>query len=348
MKVLWCTGWSKTSFSGAQTQADLLITLLNQIPKIDVEPTNYPPLGIKSDDKYLLGEEMSDNPIYFPTHDLLDMVKEIEPDLVMFQCHSDLLLRDISRIQELGVKTVIRLGLNLTEILLSGLGHRSLDKMVKVITLPDHVVCASSYTEQRTRAFRPENTSVIPTCIDSSRFKPSTCRDSTVGTMGRIMPIKNHLMLLEAIKLANDKQYTELGIIGNGPLLPAYQGIVQILGLQNVVRFTGIMHDLQLLFDEISVFALPSWTENHPQAVLEAYACHVPCIVSDLGWGREFRCLHAFPDDPEQWAEFMIELLDNDTMREEVIKMQNKELKEKYEASVVVPQYIKLFQDLTE
>ena len=44
----------------------------------------------------------------------------------------------------------------------------------------------------------------------------------------------------------------------------------------------------------------------------------------------------------------MIELLDNDTMREEVIKRQNKELKEKYEASVVVPQYIKLFQDLTE
>lgn len=348
MRGLWCTGWSRSSFSGAQTQADLLVTLLNRIPGVDIEPVNYPPLGLKSDDKYILGDEMGTQPVYFPTRDLLDLVNELEPDLVMFQCHNNLLLRDIPRIQELGIKTMIRLGLNLTEILLSGLGQKGLDQMVKVITLPDHVVCASSYTKRRTLAFRPENTSVIPTCIDSARFEPSTCRDPTVGTMGRIMPIKNHLMLLEAIKLANNTQYVELGIAGDGPLMSAYQGIVHILGLEDRVRFTGIMDDLQLLFNEISVFALPSWTENHPQAVLEAYACGTPCIVSGLDWGYEFDCVHASPDDPKEWAEMLLKLLNRNEFRDHIIQKQNKELEEKYDAFVVAPQYIELFQALIE
>lgn len=76
-------------------------------------------------------------------------------------------------------------------------------------------------------------------------------------------------------------------IVGDGPLRQGLVEQARNLRLEQNVFFAGFKEDIRPYLHAGSVFILTSHKEGLPLAILEAMACGMPCIVTDVGGSRE-------------------------------------------------------------
>lgn len=112
--------------------------------------------------------------------------------------------------------------------------------------------------------------------------------DIVIGTVARIQDVKNHRGLVAAFarlrELAPEqRERLRLSIVGDGPLMGAVREQVASLGLQDVVWLPGARADVAALLHGFSLFALPSLAEGTPVSMLEAMACGLPVVASNVG-----------------------------------------------------------------
>lgn len=134
-------------------------------------------------------------------------------------------------------------------------------------------------------------TLMIANGVDTDRFRPSVraARDEfVIGTVGRIQDVKNQSGLIDAFILLREMLPAErdrlrLAIVGDGPLLSKITEKVAAAGLQEVVWLPGSRTDIAELMAGFDVFALPSIAEGTPVTILEAMACGLPVVASNVG-----------------------------------------------------------------
>jgi glycosyltransferase involved in cell wall biosynthesis len=76
-------------------------------------------------------------------------------------------------------------------------------------------------------------------------------------------------------------------ILGDGPLKEKLQKEANSLGLTDYVYFEGFQKDVRPYLQACSAFILTSHIEGLPLSILEAMACGLPCIVTDVGGNVE-------------------------------------------------------------
>ncbi len=76
-------------------------------------------------------------------------------------------------------------------------------------------------------------------------------------------------------------------IVGHGPLQAELVTQSRQLGLEGQVFFAGFREDIRPYFHASTAFIMTSHREGLPLAILEAMACGLPCIVTDVGGNRE-------------------------------------------------------------
>ncbi len=141
---------------------------------------------------------------------------------------------------------------------------------------------------------------VIPNFIDTSTFTPAdrgTARplfglgeaDLAVVYAGRLSPEKrvDHLIAAFA-EVARVRPTARLLIGGAGPEEARLRRQAAALALERV-RFLGTLSrpDVRLLLSSADVVVLPSVFEGFPMAALEALACGVPVVATDVGGVRD-------------------------------------------------------------
>lgn len=105
-----------------------------------------------------------------------------------------------------------------------------------------------------------------------------------VGTVGRLVSIKDQATLIKAFKLVKDQhEYIKLFIVGEGPLGSELIKLVAELELIDDVIFTGNRSDIPSILNLFDVYVLPSLMEGTSLSLLEAMASCVPCVVTDVG-----------------------------------------------------------------
>jgi glycosyltransferase involved in cell wall biosynthesis len=109
-----------------------------------------------------------------------------------------------------------------------------------------------------------------------------------VGTVGRLAAAKNHALLIDSFALLVKRQpRSTLLIVGEGECRARLMAQVEQYGLNQRVVFTGDRSDVPALLCAMDVFALTSTTEGYSMALLEAAACSLPAVVTDVGGNAE-------------------------------------------------------------
>jgi glycosyltransferase involved in cell wall biosynthesis len=150
------------------------------------------------------------------------------------------------------------------------------------------------------RGYDPAKLSIFRRGIDLTLFSPSNReqvrppsslgadrRPATLLYVGRVSRDKSLDSLLETYrKVVHERPHTRLLIVGDGPYL---QTLVQKAKDLPSVVFMGRVEQEQLpdLYRQADLFLFPSVTDTFGRAVLEAQACGLPAIVSDMGGPSE-------------------------------------------------------------
>lgn len=122
-----------------------------------------------------------------------------------------------------------------------------------------------------------------------------------IGTVGRLVPIKNQKILIEAIKKIAP-QYL-LVIVGEGELHQQFDDIIETEGLQDRVQLLGMRKDVSAILNAYDAFVLPSLSEGYCVGVVEGYANGLDCFVSDTVKNPSFDDITYLPcQDAEAWA----------------------------------------------
>ena len=103
--------------------------------------------------------------------------------------------------------------------------------------------------------------------------------------VGRLDPVKNHATLLKA--LARTAQNSRLVLAGEGPLRCELSSLATELGLRDRVSFPGFQSDVRQWMQAADGFVLCSSWEGLPITLLEASACEVPSVITDIPGSRE-------------------------------------------------------------
>jgi glycosyltransferase involved in cell wall biosynthesis len=102
--------------------------------------------------------------------------------------------------------------------------------------------------------------------------------------VGRLIPIKGHLVLLRAFASARrELPELELEIAGRGPLEPALKALARELGVADAVRFLGHVSPIQAAIERAAVVVVPSMGEGFGMVALEAMERARPVIAASIG-----------------------------------------------------------------
>ena len=136
----------------------------------------------------------------------------------------------------------------------------------------------------------PRNVAVIPNGVDTDKYSPGCSNikrefqaERLFVYQGRFAPEKNVEALLRAWKQAEIGTNSKLLMVGDGPLRsvlePSY-------GLPEGVYWLGFIADENRRIEILrgaDVFVLPSLVEGLSLSLLEAMACGLACIATDVG-----------------------------------------------------------------
>lgn len=102
-------------------------------------------------------------------------------------------------------------------------------------------------------------------------------------------PAKGQDLLLKV--LAGDKWKSRdihLSLVGSGSCLRSLQRLVNNLGLESKVSFTGHVEDISTVWKQHHLLVMPSRYEGMPLAILEALLQGRPCVTTDVAGHAEY------------------------------------------------------------
>jgi len=138
---------------------------------------------------------------------------------------------------------------------------------------------------------------VLRNAVDTDRFNPT--RDKSIRSkfdindedililfVGYLDEFKGIFELINAFNVINsENRNVKLMMVGTGPKKEDLLKILTKMNIEDEVIFTGRVEPQKIhkYYQAADIFVLPSYTEGLPVSVLEAMACGLPVVATNVG-----------------------------------------------------------------
>jgi glycosyltransferase involved in cell wall biosynthesis len=228
------------------------------------------------------------------------------------------------------------------------------------------------------RICEPQKIKVVPLGFDLSRFTESMDSkrnmfrkkylldddEIAIGIIGRLVPIKNHLLFLESAKIVLQKTNCKVRffIIGDGEDRLNIETQTKELEIDFVdftieqrkapLTFTSWIKDIDVACAGLDIIALTSLNEGTPVSLIEAQAANKPIVSTNVGGienvvieGVTALLCHS-KTDSNKFAELLLKLTENKAYRMEIGRVGWEHVKNKFHFTRLVRDVSKLYDSL--
>lgn len=195
--------------------------------------------------------------------------------------------------------------------------------------------------------------------VDADRFRPLEEKFSRrrelelptdmplVGIVGRLNAVKDHATLLKAF--ATVPEAAILVVVGDGPLAGELRQLSTELGIFEKVLFLGGRNDVEQILPCLDLFVLSSIAEGISNTILEAMACGLPVIASNVGGNPELVADGVsgslFPaGEVRTLSQLMTTYLDDAALRNAHGEAARGRVEEEFSLDAMVDKYDQLYQ----
>ena len=140
----------------------------------------------------------------------------------------------------------------------------------------------------------------MPNGIDTAKFKPNKAAGQRLRNelgvdnyfvwlaVGRFEEAKDYPNMLRAFSMiVSKKSDVVLLLVGQGSLMEEVKKLASELKLEDKVRFLGVRRDVPDLMNAADAYVMSSAWEGMPMVLLEAGACGLPVVATDVGGNSE-------------------------------------------------------------
>ncbi|MDH3590575.1 MAG: N-acetyl-alpha-D-glucosaminyl L-malate synthase BshA [Planctomycetota bacterium] len=134
---------------------------------------------------------------------------------------------------------------------------------------------------------------VIYNFVDTERYAPRPCGETRAHFAGTDDKVLMHISNFRPVKRPGDvvrifarvarEMPAQLWLVGEGPELVKTEALAKELGVADRVHALGQRSAIEQVLPCADLFLLPSEQESFGLAALEAMACGVPCLTSNVG-----------------------------------------------------------------
>jgi len=248
-----------------------------------------------------------------------------------------------------------------TDVTILGSDSSYRETVAFCIDQSDAVTAVSASLRAETKRAMPvtSDITVIPNFVDLEVYRRRP--DPALGTrwsasgerlvmhLSNLRPVKQIDAVVRVFAQIRARVPARLLIGGEGPELGRAQQLIDELGLRDHVDLVGEAQDVVGLLSAADLFLLPSLQESFGLSALEAMACGVPVVASNVGGLPEVITdgvngfLHP-PDAVTQMAESAIQLLSDPELHRRMAAEGVRVAREKFSADQIVPQYEALYE----
>ena len=303
------------------------------------------------------------------TSKMVDIAKHVGLDLLhvhyaLPHASSAVMARQILNAEHLELPVVTTL--HGTDITLIGQDPSFAPVVAWSINESDGVTAVSKHLRQETYDHFEvtEDIEVIPNFIDTDRFvrqdkehfKQALCPngEKVIVHISNFRPVKNAQQVVEVFhRLQNGASNVKLLLVGDGPDRVPTERKARELGVFDDVRFLGKQDPVEEILSIADVFLMPSGSETFGLAALEAMACEVPVVATDVG-GLPELIVHGETgflcplDDVEAFTECTRRLLTDDELHDEMASAARRRAVETFDIDRVVPRYEEYYERVRE
>ena len=173
----------------------------------------------------------------------------------------------------------------------------------------------------------------------------------TLLYVGRLAPVKNHALLLNAFRAAlSSMPGLRLWMVGDGSERQMLESLTAELGVAPQVTFWGQQLDVAPFFSAADAFIMSSKSEGLPISLLQAFSLGLPTIVTDVGGMAEVVRLakagFTVPaTDAAQMAAAILRLAGSDAEREQFSMSAKAAFHARFTLEAMVNAYMELYRN---
>ncbi len=173
-----------------------------------------------------------------------------------------------------------------------------------------------------------------------------------LGIVARLVPVKDHKTLLDALKLVLQKgNKVKLLIAGGGELAKDLEEHAIELEIEKEVVFLGKRRDIPEILNVLDIFILSSISEGLSVTLLESMASGLPVVATDVGGNAEVviqgKTGVLVPSgNSEELARAIIGLLENEEKTISMGREGKKQVREKFNIEKMINEYRELYSKM--